>query len=123
MHIKFNYPHKVRSDFLHDIVKELVRQRHQLGITQDDLNHTLGVADRLVSHWECGVRSPTAFHLYCWADALKGRFVFVPNEIETDKLIAQLQSQLANDNSYVCETPANDNELVVSIPKVKIAGK
>ncbi len=122
MHIKFNYPHKVRSDFLHDVVKELVRQRHRLGITQDDLNHTLGVADRLVSHWECGVRSPTAFHLYCWADALKSKLVIIPNEIEAQSLIAQLQSQLANDNSYVCKTPVNDNDLVISEPKVKLSG-
>jgi transcriptional regulator with XRE-family HTH domain len=102
-------------------VKQLVRQRHRLGITQDDLNHTLGVADRLVSHWECGVRSPTAFHLYCWADALKGQFVFVPNGIDANKLIIQLQSQLANDNSVEYERSANDNKCLIPEKKVNQA--
>ncbi len=95
---RYNYPHKVRRDFLHDVVKELVRQRHQLGITQDELNNMLGVADRLVSHWECGVRTPTGFHLYCWADALKTRLAIIPNKIETESLVARLQRELANDD-------------------------
>ena len=95
---RYNYPHKVRCDFLHDVVKELVSQRHQLGITQDELNNMLGVADRLVSHWECGVRTPTGFHLYCWADALKSRLAIIPNKIETESLIARLQRELANDD-------------------------
>ena len=51
MHIKFNYPHKVRNDFLGDVVKQRIQQRKKLDITQDQLNHALGVADRLVSHW------------------------------------------------------------------------
>ena len=122
MHIKFNYPHKVRSDFLHDVVKELVRQRHRLGITQDDLNDILGVADRLVSHWECGVRSPTAFHLYCWADALKGQLVFVPNGIDTHKLILQLQSQSANDNSEEPRKASNENVPKLAENILKISG-
>ena len=112
MHIKFNYPHKVRHDFLHDVVKELVIQRHRLGVTQDELNNILGVADRLVSHWECGVRSPTAFHLYCWADALKAKLAIIPNEIEVQSLLTQLRSQ-----------SANDNDIVVCQSKVKRVGK
>ncbi|WP_330444600.1 hypothetical protein Q4Q34_08670 [Flavivirga abyssicola] len=98
-----------------------MKQRHSLGITQDDLNHTLGVADRLVSHWECGVRTPTGFHLYCWADALKSRLAIVPQEVETQSLMSQLQKQLANDNSCVCETPVNDNLFAVPEKKIKLA--
>lgn len=119
MHIKFNYPNKVRSDFLHEVVKQLVKQRHSLGITQDDLNHTLGVADRLVSHWECGVRSPTAFHLYCWADALQSKLMIIPKGIETERLVNQLERTLANDNSIECETSANDNEALTPENKVR----
>ena len=80
MNIKFNYPFKARSDFLEDVVKRLIKRRLQLGMTQDDLNHRLGVADRLVSKWECGVRTPTSFHLYCWADALKSKMTIVAND-------------------------------------------
>ncbi len=115
MHIKFNYPHKIRNDFLHDVVKDLVRQRHRLGITQDELNHTLGMADRLVSHWECGVRSPTAFHLYCWADALKGKILFSSNE----DLNAPILKQPSNDNFCIYKTSVNDNILVVPEQKIK----
>ncbi len=124
MHIKFNYPHKVRRDFLHDMVKQLVRQRHRLGITQDDLNHTLGVADRLVSHWECGVRSPTAFHLYCWADALKGRLVFIPDGVEAKAIISNLKQKATNDNFAERHNVANDNilELAESIEKISKVG-
>ncbi|MFL1013255.1 helix-turn-helix domain-containing protein [Flavisericum labens] len=121
MHIKFNYPHKVRKDFLHDVVKQLINQRHLLGVTQDELNHALGVADRLVSHWECGVRSPTAFHLYCWADALNSKLVIVPDKVETQKLVKSVQKELANDNSSVCKTPVNDNMLAVSEKKIKLS--
>ncbi|WP_406684308.1 hypothetical protein N1F78_00855 [Seonamhaeicola sp. MEBiC1930] len=110
----------MRKDFLHDVVKQLINQRHLLGITQDELNHTLGVADRLVSHWECGVRTPTGFHLYCWADALKSKLVIIPEEIEIQVLINQLQKELANDNSHVCKTPVNDNILAVSEKKIKL---
>ena len=117
MHIKFNYPHKIRTDFLHEVVKQLVKQRHRLGITQDELNHTLGVADRLVSHWECGVRTPTGFHLYCWADALESELFIIPKK-ELPPLIDSLKQNTANDNSL--EDIANDNSLLILETKKKV---
>lgn len=122
MNMNFDYPYKTRDDFLMDVVKQLIERRSELGITQDELNHMLGVADRLVSKWECGVRTPTSFHLYCWADALKGQFVFVPNELDANKLIIQLQSQLANDNSVEYERSANDNECLIPERQLGIIG-
>lgn len=68
----------VRSDYLSDIVKPMVKQRKRLGMTQDEVNAKLGVADRLVSKWECGARTPTSFNLYCWAEVLEGQLVFLP---------------------------------------------
>lgn len=109
MHMKFDYPQKTRTDFLQDVVKQLVKQRHKLGITQDDLNHTLGVADRLVSHWECGVRSPTAFHLYCWTDALQGQMVFLPNKNKPLPCVDEMVSNVSNDNLSLNNNAANDN--------------
>ena len=73
------YKTKSRQDFLKDVVGDLVRLRHLRGMTQEDLNHKIGVADRLVSKWECGIRTPTSFNLYCWADALDGKLKIVPN--------------------------------------------
>ena len=80
MAMKFNYPKKTRTDFLKDVVLLLIARRLELGITQDELNHTLGVADRLVSKWECGTRTPTSFHLYCWADALESKIGITAND-------------------------------------------
>ena len=54
---------KTRDDFLKDVVKQLVKRRKELGITQEELNYKLGVADRLVSKWESGTRTPTSFQL------------------------------------------------------------
>lgn len=105
MHIKFDYPNKVRNDFLGDVVRQLIKRRKNLGITQDQLNHVLGVADRLVSHWECGVRSPTAFHLYCWADALKSELIIIPKGYmpKPDRHTA------ANDNTCGVKMASNGN--------------
>lgn len=80
MNMNFNYPFKTRNDFLMEVVTLLIKRRLELGITQDELNHMLGVADRLVSKWECGVRTPSSFHLYCWADALESRMTIVAND-------------------------------------------
>lgn len=77
MNMKFNYPYKTRNDFLKDVVTQLIKRRKELGITQEHLNYKLGVADRLISKWECGVRTPTSFHLYCWADALHSRLMII----------------------------------------------
>ncbi len=89
---------KTRNDFLKDLVHSLVKRRHYLGMTQDVLNYDIGVAERLVSKWECGTKSPTAFNLYCWADALKGRIIFTPNDPEPLPIMEQLIADVANDN-------------------------
>jgi transcriptional regulator with XRE-family HTH domain len=94
MNMNFNYPYRTREDFLEDVVKSLIDLRVKVNMTQDDINHKLGVADRLVSKWECGVRTPTSFHLYCWADALNARLTIVTND-RNDKNITK---QVANDN-------------------------
>jgi DNA-binding transcriptional regulator YiaG len=59
-----------RSDFLSDLVGQLVHRRKELGLTQSDVDVIMGNSDRLCSKWECGMRTPTGFNLYCWADAL-----------------------------------------------------
>ncbi len=61
---------KTRGDFLKDVVKQLVHRRRELELTQEQVDHIMGNADRLCSKWECGMRTPTAFNLYCWAEAL-----------------------------------------------------
>jgi len=118
MNKQFTYPSKTREDFLHDIVKAMVKRRMDLGMTQEDVNHALNVADRLVSKWECGTRTPASFSLYCWADVLKGQIIFLPNE----DLNITILKQPSNDNSCVCKTSFNDNMLVVPEKKIKLVG-
>lgn len=120
MNIKLDYPHKTRSDYLETLVKALVRRRLELNITQEELNHKLGVADRLVSKWECGTRTPLTFHLYCWADALQSRLVIIPNRIESKAIISDLKQKAANDNFTKRREVANDNvpEVIENILKI-----
>lgn len=70
--------HDVRVDYLKDVVKELVKQRKNLNLTQEELNARLGIADRLLSKWECGLRTPTSFNLYCWALSLGLKLTVIP---------------------------------------------
>jgi DNA-binding XRE family transcriptional regulator len=63
--------------FLGEVIDQLILRRKALGLTQPDLNDRIGVADRLLSKWECGERMPSGFLLFCWARALGGRLVFV----------------------------------------------
>ena len=80
MRAKIEYRPRTRNDFMRDVVNQLIVLRHDRNMTQEDLNHKIGVADRLVSKWECGIRTPTSFNLYCWADALDGKIKIVPNK-------------------------------------------
>jgi len=97
MNINFDYPFKSRDDFLKDVVKSLIDRRKELGLTQDELNYRLGVSDRLLSKWECGTRSPTSFHLYCWADALKSKLIIISND-NTSQSIADVIETVSNEN-------------------------
>ena len=111
MNLQFDYPYKTRNDFLRDLVAKMVRRRHDLGITQEELNHRLGVADRLISKWECGTRTPASFHLYCWADALQSELTIVPKSGG----ILDLTKTVANDNLNI----ANDNTPPIEFEKMK----
>ena len=89
----------IRNDYLRDIVKKLVEQRQKLGLTQEELNARLGVADRLISKWECGIRSPTSFNLYCWAFALEMRLTVAANDnIPTENTTPKYKA--CNDNKF-----------------------
>ncbi|MEM8938618.1 MAG: helix-turn-helix transcriptional regulator [Bacteroidota bacterium] len=120
MNIKLDYPNKTRSDFLESLVKSLIRRRQELNITQEELNHTLGVADRLVSKWECGTRTPLAFHLYCWADALQTCLTIVPKRQEVEGVVDGLKLKAVNDNFSERSRAANDNALKTTENDLKI---
>ena len=77
--------HDIRRDFLKDVVNQLIKQRHCLDLTQEELNARLGIADRLLSKWECGIRTPTSFNLYCWAFALGLKLTVIPMAINDNR--------------------------------------
>ena len=106
MNMHFNYPFKTREDFLKEIVTLLVKRRLQLGITQDELNHMLGVADRLVSKWECGARTPSSFHLFCWADALESQMTIVAND--NIPSTPEGATENASNDNRICEVHKED---------------
>ena len=90
---------KTRLDFLNEVVKPMVKRRKELKMTQADVNDKLGVADFLVAKWECGIRSPTAFNLLCWAEVLDGSIVFRLNKALTPEMTLE---QAKNDNKQNC---------------------
>ena len=64
-----------KSEKFSEIVREV---RKQLGITQEDLAHTLGVSFATVNRWENAKTSPsklarTQFNLFCEDMKKKGR--------------------------------------------------
>jgi len=93
--MKFDYPYKERNDFLKEVVSQLIKRRKELGVTQNNLNYDLGVADYLVAKWENGLRTPTSFHLYCWADALLCDLVITPRDYKPEAIEKQ---KAINDN-------------------------
>ena len=119
MTIKFNYPNKTHNDYLKSLVQALVRRRKELGMTQEQLNYNLGMADRLVSKWEVGTRTPLTFNLYCWADELKSDLMIIPHPIETPSLVSSLKENIANDNGSLGANAVNDNELIIPQRKMK----
>lgn len=59
------------KEFILDVVEQFRIRRNELQIPQTELDDIIGCATGLVAKWETGNRKPTAFNLYCWAEALK----------------------------------------------------
>lgn len=62
---------KKNDKFWNDVILPFIERRHKMGLTQMDVNEQIGVADKLVSKWECGMRRPNVYNLYNWAEVLK----------------------------------------------------
>ena len=57
--------------FIQELIVQFRDRRNQLEIPQTELDDIIGCATGLVAKWETGNRKPTAFNLYCWAEALR----------------------------------------------------
>lgn len=58
------------TQFYQPLVRQLRQRRIDLGLTQTDVAHKIGVSDYMVSKWENLMKMPTAFGLMCWCHAL-----------------------------------------------------
>lgn len=67
--------------FYHEFVKALVKRRHEMKLSQPELNARLGMSDGMLGKWESMKRFPGAFHLMCWANALNAK-VYIDEEEE-----------------------------------------
>ena len=74
-----------RDDFLFDVISQFIQRRKELGLSQEDVDHRMGTAERLCSKWECGLRMPTSFNFYCWAQALDAFLVLFPKAFDKMK--------------------------------------
>ena len=58
------------THFHNQLITQFVKKRHELGISQMDLDEIIGVARGLVSKWEVGIRKPSGYLFCVWAEAL-----------------------------------------------------
>lgn len=89
--------HFKRTDFLAPVVNELIRLRLEKNLSQEEVNHRLGVTDHLVDKWECGIRTPGVFNLHCWALTLNARLMVASND-NTPQNDPEPPKLVANDN-------------------------
>lgn len=73
-------PTEAEREFYRDLIEQLSARRRALGITQQDLDRRLGVADHQVAKWESFHRLPGAFMFMCWAHSLGVRLVVKKDE-------------------------------------------
>ena len=59
------------EQWISNLISQFTKRRYELNIPQNELDHIIGCATGLVAKWETGNRKPTAFNLYCWAEALQ----------------------------------------------------
>ena len=66
------------------LVEQLVIERHQQKISQEQLASMIGVTNSLIHKWEQHKRIPSGFMLSCWVDSLgcKIEVVKAKNEIK-----------------------------------------
>jgi transcriptional regulator with XRE-family HTH domain len=63
-------PSDIERDFYATLIAGLVARRIELGLTQEQLDHKLGLADGQTAKWEAFQRVPGAFMLMCWSQRL-----------------------------------------------------
>jgi DNA-binding transcriptional regulator YiaG len=68
------------TEFYNTLILQLRQRRLELGLTQTDVAHKVGVSDYMVSKWENLMKMPTAWGLMCWCQALGVQVQVSPGE-------------------------------------------
>jgi len=68
--VLFEMPLPPESKFAESLINQFVEARKLKGFTQSQIDQKIGVADGLVAKWEAGIRRPTLFNAFCWAESL-----------------------------------------------------
>jgi|TARA_R110000744_G_scaffold71312_2_gene143645 ribosome-binding protein aMBF1 (putative translation factor) len=74
------------SDGYVDMVQRLREIRQGKGMSQNELDHRIGVTDGVVAKWESGARKPGSFLLSCWITALNAKLCVEINDETPDSL-------------------------------------
>ncbi len=72
--------------FAEDLISQFRMARETSGLTQEQVDGRLGIADGLTAKWENSFRKPTLFHAYCWAEALDQKIVLSPSKKDENDL-------------------------------------
>jgi transcriptional regulator with XRE-family HTH domain len=72
--------------FAEDLISQFRMAREHSGLTQEQVDGRLGIADGLTAKWENSFRKPTLFHAYCWAEALDQKIVLSPSKKDENDL-------------------------------------
>jgi transcriptional regulator with XRE-family HTH domain len=68
---------KPHPPWLAETVQTLRQRRKSLGLSQEEVNARIGMAENLVAKWETGVRTPSPQAFWWWAEALGCRLSVV----------------------------------------------
>ena len=68
------------TQFHDKLITQFVSKRHELGLSQMDLDEKIGVARGLVSKWEVGIRKPSGFLFCIWAESLECELILQKKE-------------------------------------------
>jgi transcriptional regulator with XRE-family HTH domain len=68
----------VDHDLYAALIDQMIERRHDIGISQSELDHRIGCTDGLVAKWECGLRRPQSRSFAEWAKALECELVLTP---------------------------------------------
>lgn len=63
-------PFPIHTRFSKKLIVQFVQRRKELGYTQEYVDQMMGNTPGQIAKWETGIRKPTLFNAYAWAEVL-----------------------------------------------------